>query len=116
MSLKELFGINQMKNCEDVCFHLAKAFNVSITRCTLIDIVTNDPFYPSFRAISNLMNKIGLANQSLKIKSVDSFQDMPTPFLVQIRKNKTPLFGIIYQIIDNTVIWYNPYHSAEEKN
>ena len=115
MSLKELFGINQMKNCEDVCFHLAKAFNVSITRCTLIDIVTNDPFYPSFRAISNLMNKIGLANQSLKIKSVDSFQDMPTPFLVQIRKNKTPLFGIIYQIIDNTVIWYNPIIQQKKK-
>ena len=112
--LENLFS--PLQNCEEIALLLCKALNVPITRTTLVNALLEHPDYPSLLSISDVLQNYGVTNLSLRIKDSVKLTELPTPFIVQIRSEKTfaSLFALVYQISFSEVKWFNPETHKKE--
>lgn len=112
--LENLFS--PLQNCEEIALLLCKALDVPVTRTTLVSALLEHPDYPSLLSISAVLQNYGVTNLSLRIKNSANLTELPTPFIVQIRSEKTfaPLFALVYQISSSEVKWFNPETHKKE--
>jgi len=108
--------ISPMQNCDQICAQFCKQLNVSVTETTIRKEITEHPDYPSLLSISDALSSYKMENLSLKT-TIDNFYKLPTPFIAQIRgeKSKYTLFAIVNSIsTDQTINWYNPENKRDE--
>ncbi len=108
--------ISPVQNCEETSFYLCKALDVSITKTTLVNTLLEHPHYPSLLSISDILQKYGISNVSLKLKDPKKIFELTSPFIAQITGEKThsSLFAVIYHVTSTEVEWRNPETHKKE--
>ncbi len=108
--------LRPLHNCEEITIQLCKFIGVPVTKHTLIDKLKNHPDFPSLLSISDVCSDLGIYNTSIQIKNEEKLNDVPCPFVAQIKGKKTEnkLFSLVYSLNNNNVIWYNPMKHKKE--
>jgi|AGTN01.3.fsa_nt_gi Predicted membrane protein len=108
--------LSPLHNCEEIAFHVCKLFGVRVTTASLRFSLSEHPDFPSLLSLSDVLQHYGIANTSLQVKEPEKLIKLQTPFVVQVKGEKTDslLFAVVYAITSGQVEWSNPETHKKE--
>ncbi|MGV8815868.1 MAG: vitamin K epoxide reductase family protein [Gelidibacter sp.] len=102
-----------MDNCYSSSKQLLKLLKVKHTNGYLKDSVLSHPDHPSLLSIADTLSKYSIENTAVKL-SINKFDELPTPCIVQVSITGTALFYTLHKIKKSTVTYYDDKNKLQE--
>jgi uncharacterized membrane protein len=97
MSLSFVSNNQNMDNCVQTVSNILDQLNVKSTRRYVEDKVLSHPDHPSLLAIIDTLEKYNIQTLAVKV-NYKKLNDLPPPFVVQVKRDKNFLFYVIEHI------------------
>ncbi|GAA3558006.1 vitamin K epoxide reductase family protein [Snuella lapsa] len=95
-----------MDNCIQSTEKLLYSLKIRFTRKYIKDSILSHPDHPSLLAISDTLEKYQMGTLAVKIDA-NKLNDMPLPCIVQVEKNRQPLFYVLKEVAVDHMVYYN---------
>lgn len=102
-----------MDNCYASSKQLLKLLKVKHTNKHIKDSVFSHPDHPSLLSIADTLDKYNIENIALKI-SIERFEELPTPCIVQVSKQGITLFYVLNEINELAVSYYDDKNKLQK--
>lgn len=101
--------LHPQSNAEEVLALICQNLKVRATKTTLSRQLLVHPYYPSLKALNDVLSNYNVESMALKIDRLQNLGEVSEGFLIQVKPhNEFELFAYVFNLTDENAVWYNP--------